>query len=77
MSGPLADFRSFSWRAYRIVYRVFDEAKTVAVVGVGAREPQSSTNIYRRLEALAHSGRLAEKVLETLRGFREGAKARE
>ena len=65
----LEGYRSFQWQDYRIVYKVFDDLRAVAVVGVGLRSPQSTENIYRKLEALAQSGRLAQGVLFSIRGF--------
>ena len=67
----LEGYRSFTWQEYRVVYRVFDDLLAVAVVGVGLRSPQSSENIYRKLETLARTGELAQGVLFSLRGFTE------
>ena len=67
----LTGYRSFTWQEYRIVYKIFDHLRTVAVVGVGLRSPQSSENIYRRLERLARTGELAQGVIFSLRGFTE------
>ena len=69
----LDGYRSFIWQDYRIVYKVFDDLKAVAVVGVGLRSPQSTENIYRKLEALARTGKLAQGVLFSLRGFTKSA----
>jgi mRNA-degrading endonuclease RelE of RelBE toxin-antitoxin system len=69
LRNELAGYRSFPWREYRVVFRVFDDRRVVAVVGVGLRSPQSSENIYRRLERLARTGELAQGVLFSLRGF--------
>lgn len=66
---PLRDWRSFSCQKYRVVFRVYDDRKVVAIAGVGKRLPQSRQDIYKKLERLAAEGRLAEKVLRTLRGF--------
>ena len=63
----LSGYRSFTWQDYRVVYRVFDDLK--AVVGVGLRSPQSTENVYRKLETLARTGKLAQGVLFSLRGF--------
>ena len=67
--GVLKNFRSFTWQAYRVVYQVFDDLRAIAIVGVGMRSPQSAQNIYRKLEALAQTGQLAQGVLFSLRGF--------
>jgi mRNA-degrading endonuclease RelE of RelBE toxin-antitoxin system len=71
LHGELAGYGSFTWQEYRIVYRIFDDLRAVAIVGAGPRSPQSSENIYRRLERLARTGELAEGVLFSLRGFTE------
>ena len=69
LSPPLGGFRSFHWRQYRIVFRVFEDLNSVVIVAVGERSPQSAANIYRKLEMLASAGKLAESVLNTLRRF--------
>lgn len=68
----LDGYRSFTWQAYRVVYKIFDDLKAIAVVGVGLRSPQSAENIYRKLEVLARTGELAQGVLFSLRGFTKG-----
>lgn len=72
LHGELNGYRSFTWREYRVVYGVFDDLKAVAVVGLGLRSAQSKENIYRRLETLARTGKLAQGVLFSLRGFTRG-----
>ena len=69
LEEPLRGWRSFHWRKYRVVFRIYDERKIVAIGGIGERLPQSHSDVYRRLEVLAAEGRLAEKVLLTLRRF--------
>jgi mRNA-degrading endonuclease YafQ of YafQ-DinJ toxin-antitoxin module len=74
LQGDLQGYRSFTWQQYRIVYRVFDDLLAIAVVGVGLRSPQSTENIYRKLEILARTGELAQGVLFSIRGFTKDAK---
>jgi len=71
LHNELAGYRSFPWREYRVVYKVFDDLRVVAVVGLGLRSAQSSENIYRGLERLARTGELAQGLLFSLRGFTE------
>jgi len=52
-----------------LVFKVYEELGAIAIVGVGERQPQSASNIHRRLERLAAQGKLAESVLATLRGL--------
>ena len=69
LHGELESYRSFTWRQYRVIYKIFDDLLAVAIVGVGLRSPQSAENVYRKLEVLARTGELAQGVLFSLRGF--------
>lgn len=73
LTGPLEGFRSYHWEGYRVVFQVFPDLRAVAIVRVGERRPGHNTDIYRRLEEVANSGRLAEIVLSN---FREIARPR-
>jgi mRNA-degrading endonuclease RelE of RelBE toxin-antitoxin system len=64
LSGILGQYRSFH---YRVVYRVFEDSKVVSVVGLGKKNKDHQTGLYKRLEDLAKRGRLADAVLETYR----------
>ena len=72
LHGDLQGYRSFKWKQYHVVYKVFDDPLAIAVVGVGLRSSPSAQNIYRKLEALARTGELAQGVLFSLRGFTKG-----
>jgi mRNA-degrading endonuclease RelE of RelBE toxin-antitoxin system len=69
LSPPLEAFRSFHYRDYRVVYQVLEDLKIVAVVGVGRKDRHHQGEIYKRLEDLARSGKLAAAVLETYRSI--------
>ena len=66
---PLPGWRSYHWRNYRIIFMVFEDLQTIAVGAVGKRRPGSQTDVYRKLERLVQEGKLAEKVLKTVREF--------
>jgi mRNA-degrading endonuclease RelE of RelBE toxin-antitoxin system len=67
LSGILGHYRSFHYGAYRVVYRVFEYIRSVSVVGLGKKNKDHRTDLYKRLEDLAKRGRLADAVLETYR----------
>lgn len=69
LNEPLEGWRSFRCGKYRIVFKVYEDLKLIAIAGVGERLPQSRSDTYRKLEALVRKGKLAEKVLAALRGF--------
>ena len=64
LTGLLEDFRSFHFGEYRVVYRVFEDLKVVAVVGIGKKDAGHRAEVYQQLEKLAKTGRLAAAVLE-------------
>jgi mRNA-degrading endonuclease RelE of RelBE toxin-antitoxin system len=67
LSGILGHYRSFHYGDYRVVYRVFEDMRIVSVVGIGKKNKDHQTDLYKRLEDLANRGRLADAVLETYR----------
>lgn len=67
LTGPLEGFRSYHSGKYRVIYRVFEDIKVVAVVGIGKKDAGHQAEIYKKLETLAASGKLAAAVLETFR----------
>jgi hypothetical protein len=52
-----------------VIYRVFEEFNVVAVVGIGKKDAGHHAEIYKKLETLAASGKLAANVLETFRAL--------
>ncbi|MBI3668143.1 MAG: type II toxin-antitoxin system RelE/ParE family toxin [Acidobacteria bacterium] len=71
LQGELKHFRSFHWRKYRVVFRVFHDLRAVAIVGVGKHSSDQAKDVYHRLELLVSGAKMAEKVLVSLRGFTE------
>ena len=69
LTGLLEGFRSFHFEDYRIVYKVMEDIRAVAVVAIGKKDKSHQTDLYRRLEALAKTGKLAKDVLETYRSI--------
>lgn len=65
---PLKGFRSFSFGDYRVIFKVYEDLRAVGIAGIGKRDPRSQADVYKKLHVLAEEGKLAEKVLATLRG---------
>ena len=66
---PLAGWRSFHCGKYRVIFKVYEGMKLIAVAGIGKHSSEPTQDIYRKLELLAKRGRLAEDILAALRGF--------
>lgn len=69
LSKPLQNFRSFHFGDYRVICQVFKDLKAISVVGVGKKDRHHQSEIYKQLEALANSGKLAAAVLDTIRSI--------
>jgi mRNA-degrading endonuclease RelE of RelBE toxin-antitoxin system len=69
LSGPLEHFRSFHFGEYRVIFQVFEDLEAIAVAGVGKKDSHHHAEIYKQLENLARSGKLAATVLETYRSL--------
>ena len=72
LTGPLLHFRSFHFRDYGVVYRVFQDLKAVAFVGVGKKNSEHYAEIYKKLESLVGAGKLADTLLQNLRSVGRG-----
>ncbi|MCI0407079.1 MAG: hypothetical protein L0191_00730, partial [Acidobacteria bacterium] len=74
---PLRGWGSFHFGENRVIYKIFDDLLAVGIAGVGKHNPDASLDIYRRLEAVAKTGRLAETILVTMKGLSRLSPAKE
>jgi mRNA-degrading endonuclease RelE of RelBE toxin-antitoxin system len=68
LKEPLAGWGTFHFGEYRVIYKVFDDLRAVGIAGVGRHDVEAILDIYRRLEAVAKTGKLAERILITMKG---------
>jgi len=71
---PLAGWRSFHSGKYRVVFKLYDDFQIIAVAEIGKHSSHALHDIYKRLEELAKTGRLAEQIVAALRGLSESEK---
>ncbi len=69
LRGPLAGYWKHPFGNHRVVYRVYPQHHVVAVCSVGVRKQGDAEDIYRQLEAIAKTGRLAEQLAAVLRNL--------
>jgi mRNA interferase RelE/StbE len=67
LRGALANYWKHEFGNHRIVYRIYSERRVVAVCAVGVRKQGDAEDIYRKLAAVAETGRLAEQIAAVLR----------
>jgi mRNA interferase RelE/StbE len=69
LRGSLAGYWKHQFGNHRIVYRIYPQHHVVVVCSVGVRKQGDAEDIYRQLESVAKTGRLAEQLAAVLRKF--------
>ncbi|MFZ0981087.1 MAG: hypothetical protein WAN23_16910 [Candidatus Acidiferrales bacterium] len=68
LRGSLAGY----WHQFgnhRVVYRIYPPYHVVVICSVGIRKQGDAVDIYRQLESVAKTGRLAEQLASVLRNL--------
>jgi mRNA interferase RelE/StbE len=69
LRGSLAGYWKHQFGNHRLVYRIYPEHHVVVVCGVGVRKQGDAEDIYRQLESVAKTGRLAEQLASVLKNL--------
>ena len=69
LRGSLAGYWKHQFGNHRVVYRIYREHHIVVVCAVGVRKQGDAEDIYRQLESLAKTGRLAEHLSAVLKSL--------
>ncbi len=69
LRGSLAGYWKHQFGNHRVIYRIYPQHRVVAVCSVGVRKQGDAEDIYRQLESVAKTGRLAEQLASVLRNL--------
>jgi mRNA interferase RelE/StbE len=69
LRGSLTGYWKHQFGNHRVVYRVYPEHRVVVICAVGVRKQGDAEDIYRQLESVAKTGRLAEQLASVLRNL--------
>jgi mRNA interferase RelE/StbE len=69
LRGSLAGYWKLQFGNHRIVYRIYPRHHIVVVCSVGVRKQGDAEDIYRQLESVAKTGRLAEQLASVLKNL--------
>jgi mRNA-degrading endonuclease RelE of RelBE toxin-antitoxin system len=69
LRGPLANYWKHEFGNHRIIYRIYPTQRVVAVCAVGVRKHGDAEDIYRQLESVAKTGRLAEQLASVIKNL--------
>ena len=67
LRGALTNYWKHEFGNHRIVYRIYPAQRVVAVCAVGVRKHGHVEDIYRQLESVAKTGRLAEQLADVIK----------
>jgi len=67
LRGSLANFWKHEFARHRVIYRIYPKIRVVAICVVGIRKQGDAADIYRQLESVAKSGRLAGQLASVLK----------
>ena len=67
LRGALANYWKHEFGNHRVIYGIYSERKIVVVCAVGVRKQGDAEDIYRQLESVAKTGRLAEQLALALK----------
>jgi mRNA-degrading endonuclease RelE of RelBE toxin-antitoxin system len=67
LRGPLAGYWKHEFANHRLVYRIYPAERVVAICAVGPRKQGDAQDIYKQLNKVMRTGRLAEQVASVLR----------
>lgn len=67
LRGALTNYWKHEFGNHRIVYRIYPAQRVVAVCAVGVRKHGDVEDIYRQLESVAKTGRLAEQLADVIK----------
>jgi mRNA-degrading endonuclease RelE of RelBE toxin-antitoxin system len=66
LRGPLTGYWKHQFGNHRVVYRIYPQHHVAVLMQCGARKPGDAEDIYRQLESVAKTGRLAEQLASVL-----------
>jgi len=69
LRGPLANYWKHEFGNHRIIYRIYPQHHVVVVCAVGVRKQGDAEDIYRQLESVAKTGRLAGQLVSVLKNL--------
>jgi mRNA-degrading endonuclease RelE of RelBE toxin-antitoxin system len=69
LHSPLTNYWKHEFSGHRIVYRIYPEQRIVVVCAVGPRKAGDVADVYKKLNKVIESGRLAGQVASVLSNF--------
>lgn len=69
LHGVLTNYWKHEFADHRVIYRIYPDQRFVVVCAVGSRKQGDTEDIYRQLESVAKTGKLAGQVAAVLQAL--------
>lgn len=69
LRGALANYWKHEFANHRVIYRIHRQARAVIICAAGVRKQGDAEDIYRQLESVSKTGRLAEQLAAVLKNL--------
>jgi mRNA interferase RelE/StbE len=69
LRGSLAGYWKHQFGNHRVIYRIYPQHHVVVICAVGVRKQGDAEDVYRQLETLTRTGRLAEQLASVLKNL--------
>jgi mRNA interferase RelE/StbE len=66
LRSPLQLYWKHEFAAHRVIYRIYEEKHLVVVCAVGPRKQGDVADVYKQFQALAQTGKVAQRIAEVL-----------
>lgn len=69
LRGPLTNYWKHEFGNHRVIYRIYAARHMVVVCAVGVRKQGDVEDVYKQLESVAQTGRLAGQLASALKSI--------
>jgi mRNA-degrading endonuclease RelE of RelBE toxin-antitoxin system len=66
LRSPLNLYWKHEFSAHRVIYRIYEERKLLVICAVGPRKQGDAADVYKRFQALAGTGKVAQQIADVL-----------
>jgi mRNA-degrading endonuclease RelE of RelBE toxin-antitoxin system len=74
LRSPLNLYWKHEFPTHRVIYRIYEEKRLVVICAVGPRKQGDVEDVYEQFQALAQTGKIAQRIADVLSSLGLGKK---
>jgi mRNA-degrading endonuclease RelE of RelBE toxin-antitoxin system len=74
LRSPLNLYWKHEFSTHRVIYRIYEEKRLVVICAVGPRKQGDVEDVYEQFQALAQTGKIAQRIADVLSSLGLGKK---